>query len=230
MNNAFKVLLVAAVGLALSVVFVYSGLFNVSAMVPHSAFAQWVLSSTMHASVERRARDIAVPELTDDALRLAGINDFEAMCAGCHGAPGKEREPTGVGLNPRPPDLRESARHLSDAEIFWVTKHGIRMTGMPAWGATHDDDALWPVVAFVRMLPELDASSYRALRARAAGAGHHASEAGAAHTHGSPADDAHPDAGHTAGGGPVAAETPPTTDAGSGDGVPDRHSPHEHSH
>jgi len=44
-----------------------------------------------------------------------------------------------------------------------VVKHGIKMTGMPAWGVTHDDDLLWDVVAFVRKLPELTPEQYEAL-------------------------------------------------------------------
>jgi hypothetical protein len=88
----------------------------------------------------------------------------------------------GQGLNPPAPDLAEEAAEMSAAELFWVTKHGIRMTGMPAWGASHDDDALWPVVAFTKeRLPELDAAAYRRFLADAGGAGHHAPEAAGHH-------------------------------------------------
>ena len=52
---------------------------------------------------------------------------------------------------------------LTPAEQFWVVKHGLKMTGMPAWGVTHDDELLWDVVAFLRKLPELSADQYRAL-------------------------------------------------------------------
>ena len=62
---------------------------------------------------------------------------------------------------------------MNPAELFWVTKHGIKMTGMPAWGATHDDEALWPVVALMTELPHLDAARYRALLASAGDMGHH---------------------------------------------------------
>ena len=59
-----------------------------------------------------------------------------------------------------------------------MTKNGIKMTGMPAWGVTHDDDAIWPVVAFITKLPELDATQYQALLAHAKGMGHHADDSG----------------------------------------------------
>ena len=84
----------------------------------------------------------------------------------------------GQGLNPSPPDLAEAALEMSPAELFWVTKNGIKMTGMPAWGVTHDDDAIWPVVAFITKLPELDATQYQALLAHAKGMGHHADDSG----------------------------------------------------
>jgi mono/diheme cytochrome c family protein len=168
--------IITVVIIALAVVgFAYSGWYDVSATSPHGGAVAWLLSTTSHASVERRAGDIRVPDLSGEDRLLAGASDFDAMCAGCHGAPGQERGPVGQGLNPSPPDLEHAAEHLTAAELFWVTKHGIRMTGMPAWGVTHDDEALWPVVAFVRHLPELDAGRYQDMlaRARARGTGHH---------------------------------------------------------
>ncbi len=109
-------------------------------------------------------------------LLLAGADDFAAMCAGCHGAPGQERGAMGQGLNPKAPNLADSAEHMTPGELFWVTKNGIKMTGMPAWGATHEDRALWPVVAFMTALPGLGSADYEALLARAEGAGHHVEE------------------------------------------------------
>jgi mono/diheme cytochrome c family protein len=154
--------------------FAYSGFYDVSARSPRGGPIDWLLSTTAHASVARRAKDVDVPNLDEGALVLAGINDFDAMCVGCHGAPGKPSTALARGLNPPAPDLAESATHMTPAELFWVTKHGIKMTGMPAWGETHDDDELWPVVALVMALPTLDANSYQALLRDAAGVGHHA--------------------------------------------------------
>ncbi|MDH5621663.1 MAG: cytochrome c [Gammaproteobacteria bacterium] len=161
---------------AAAVAYVYSGLYDVSASTPHSGLANWAMSTTMRASIERRAGDIPVPNVNDDALIRAGVNDFEAMCVDCHGAPGKARGPVGKGLNPQAPDLREAAQQRTPAELFWATKHGIKMTGMPAWGATHDDESLWPVVALMVALPELDAKSYGELLASAEGHGHHSND------------------------------------------------------
>lgn len=164
--------------------FAYSGIYDVSASSSHSSIVNWLLSTTSHASIERNAKGIEVPDLSDDALVSAGVNDFNGMCAGCHGAPGQDPEAMGQGLNPAPPDLAESASEMSPAELFWVTKNGIKMTGMPAWGATHDDDAIWPVVAFMTKLPDLDAAQYKDLMDSAGDMGHHANDAAAeGHSH-----------------------------------------------
>ncbi len=177
-------ILILVVGVLASVGFAYSGLYNVSASLPHSGIVNWLLSTTSHASIERRAKAIDVPDLGDDTLALAGINDFDSMCSGCHGAPGRDPEAMGQGLNPPAPDLSESSKEMTAAELFWVTKNGVKMTGMPAWGKTHGDDELWPVIALLAMLPEMDSDDYQAMLARAAGMGHHAGDAPAGeHSH-----------------------------------------------
>ncbi len=176
MNKLMKLAIAFAIALVAVLGFVYSGIYDVSAGSSHTSTVSWLLSTTSHASIERRAKDIEVPDLGDDALARAGVNDFNGMCAGCHGAPGRDPEAMGQGLNPLPPDLAESAAEMSPAELFWVTKNGIKMTGMPEWGATHDDDAIWPVVALMTRLPELNANQYQELIDSAGGMGHHASD------------------------------------------------------
>jgi mono/diheme cytochrome c family protein len=156
--------------------FAYSGLYDVSASSPHSGLTNWLLSTTSHASVERRAGAVRVPDLEDEALVLAGINDFDSMCIGCHGAPGKSPAAVGQGLNPPAPDLAKSAAEMTPAELFWVTKHGIKMTGMPAWGATHDDGSIWPVIAFMTKLPGLGEAGYLEMLNAAMGHGHHSDD------------------------------------------------------
>lgn len=199
MKIVMGLLVAAAIVVAGALGFAYSGLLDVRASSPHSGLVNWYLSTVSHASIERRAKDVTVPDLTGDALVRAGVNDFEAMCVVCHGAPGKPPAAVGQGLNPAAPDLAESAAHMSPAELFWVTKNGIRMTGMPAWGATHDDNAIWPVVAFVSRLPDLDAERYQSLLTSAAGIGHHAgSDDHGEHDHGAvePSGSAAMDADH----------------------------------
>jgi len=88
--------------------------------------------------------------------------EYSEMCSGCHLAPGMERTEISGGLYPRAPELRRGT-DLTPAEQFWIIKHGVKQTGMPAWGVTHDDELLWDVVAFVRKLPELTAEQYETM-------------------------------------------------------------------
>ena len=191
-----NIVIVAAVTATAAVGFAYSGLYDVSASSPHGGIVNWFLSTTSHASVERRASNIEVPDLDDDSQILAGANDYNSMCAACHGAPGIRPEAVGQGLNPPAPDLAEEAAELTPAELFWITKNGIKMSGMPAWGVTHDDDAIWPVVAFLTNLPELDEAAYRRLLGDAQGSGHHGDDAAnGVHSH-AESDPSSSDAAH----------------------------------
>jgi mono/diheme cytochrome c family protein len=159
---AFLVLVLAA-GAAL-LALTYSGLADVAASSPHWPVTRWLLSAAMESAVKRRAAKIASAPFLDDPERIqSGTLAYDAMCAQCHGAPGVRPGVVGEGLNPEPPDLVKSAGRWTPAEIFWITKHGVRMTGMPAFGSTHSDEELWEVVAVVKRLPEMSPVEYRGL-------------------------------------------------------------------
>lgn len=153
-----SVLLVLA---AAGAVFIYSGAYNVAADEPHWPVTERALAALRDRSIGARARDLVPPDLNDRQRIAAGAGQYAEMCAGCHLAPGVADTELRRGLYPRPPEL---ARHRHDArEAFWIVKHGIKATGMPAWGPTHDDQTLWSVVAFLQKLPELDERGYREL-------------------------------------------------------------------
>jgi len=83
---------------------------------------------------------------------------FADHCAGCHGNDGRGRTSIGMNLYPKAPDMTLAAtQSMSDGEIFYTIKHGIRLTGMPAWGADtpQDDEASWGLVHFIRHLPDV---------------------------------------------------------------------------
>lgn len=161
--------------------FAYSGLYNVSALTEHSGLTNWLLSTTSRKSIQRQAQNVEVPDLSDEKLILEGVNDYQAMCIACHGGPGTRPEAIGKGLNPQPTDLAEAAKYMTAAELFWVIKNGVKMTGMPAWGASHEDAEIWPVVAFLTTLPDMDSDQYQSLLKQADGMGHHV--AGSDHSH-----------------------------------------------
>lgn len=140
------------------------GLPDVAATTPHWKLTEWVLSTTMEKAVERRAAGIPVPgDLSEPARVRAGAGEYDEMCAVCHAAPGVEAASLAEGLLPEPPDLADEIEEWAAAELFWITKHGVRMTGMPGFGPTHDDAELWDIVAFLQRLPELSPTEYRSL-------------------------------------------------------------------
>ena len=169
-------LLTSLVIVALSATaFVYSGWYNVAATEPHAQITRKVLEITMKNSVTARAKDIAVPDLSAPDMVKRGASHYSGNCAVCHGAPGVERGAIGKGLMPRPPNLAERAPHWNPAELYWIVKHGIRMTGMPAWGETHKEYDLWAIVSFLVRMPKLSAEDYRRLAPE--GTGQHAQHA-----------------------------------------------------
>jgi mono/diheme cytochrome c family protein len=154
--------LIAVAATALPVVYVHSGLFDVAADVPHSALVYAALKVVRDRSISVRSKDIQVPPLNDPKLIADGAQHYDVMCAGCHLAPGSLHSEIREALYPQPPNLTEKI-DLGAAETFWVVKHGIKMSAMPAWGKTHDDRSIWAIVAFVQKLPELGPAEYRAL-------------------------------------------------------------------
>lgn len=171
---AAAALLTAAVLIALVVVLpalaALFGVYNVAADSPHTVLTRKVIAFVRERSVDIRAKAVHVPPLDRPDMISEGAEHYDAMCTGCHLAPGMGENEMRPGMNPKPPIL---ARMVGEypAEQFWVIKHGIKMSGMPAWGFTHSDDEIWNMVAFLQKLPTLSPTEYRALVARSSG--HH---------------------------------------------------------
>ena len=149
--------------LGAAVVGIYAGLYNIAADVPHTQPVYWLFETVRYSSIAARARNTIVPNDLEDSNRISrGAGQYAEMCSFCHLAPGMKRTEISRGLYPRAPELRRKTE-LTPAEQFWIVKHGVKMTGMPAWGVTHEDELLWDVVAFVRKLPELTSEQYETL-------------------------------------------------------------------
>ena len=153
--------------------FVQSGIFNVAATNKDGLLITWLLHTTMEKSVERRAQNIEVPDINKNEMILAGMSDYVEMCAQCHGEPDKPSSILTQGLNPAPPDLEHLTEEGSAAEMFWIINNGIRMTGMPAFGKTHQADEIWPVVAFLQSAKDITSSEYSQMKKEAEAYGHH---------------------------------------------------------
>ena len=146
--------------------FIWSGVYNPGADNPHWGITYAVLQSTRERAVAHHAADIAIPGNLDDAqVILKGAGQYSAMCTHCHLAPGISKSEIRPGLYPMPPNL--SKVRVDRREAFWVIKHGLKMSAMPAWGGSHDDATIWSMVAFVQKLPDLTPAQYKALVAKA---------------------------------------------------------------
>ncbi len=157
----------ATVGLSFVVIalgafaFIYSGVYDISATTPHFAFTHGLLRTVMERSVKRQARDVTVPELDDPEKVHSGFKNFHAMCVTCHGAPGTPPSEISKGLYPEAPDLAQATKCWTPAELYVIVKRGIKMSGMPAWEATHSGEELWALVAFMKVLPTMPETEYR---------------------------------------------------------------------
>ena len=193
------VILVALAGAA----FVMSGVYTIGADEPHWDITARAIDTLRDRSVAAHARGIAVPNLEDPHLLAEGAEHYAAMCTGCHLAPGTRDSQLRAGLYPQPPNLAEAG--IDDpGEAFWIIKHGIKLTAMPAWGRTHSDDAIWALVAFVKKLPQLTPEQYQQMTAGGGEPAHHHHDhddssgeqhdhehGGDAHDHPAPADHGH---------------------------------------
>ncbi|HEV7256136.1 MAG TPA: c-type cytochrome, partial [Bosea sp. (in: a-proteobacteria)] len=156
---AAALLVFAAAGL----LFAWSGAYNIAASRGHLKVVDLLLRFGMENSVRAHAPDMNLPvQLDEDGIRL-GAGHYHAGCAYCHGAPGSPISPVAAKMLPPPPDLKDKVGGWKDGELFWIVKHGLKYAGMPAFPSLERDDEIWAVVAFLRRMPGLDRSGYRAL-------------------------------------------------------------------
>jgi cytochrome c len=145
--------------------FVLSGIYNVSAMVPHWSITFDILEKARDQSISYHSKGIVALSLNDPKMEDAGFHHFRDTCRLCHGAPGIASSEFAQGLYPSPLDLASSDLHqeMNDSEIFWIIKNGLKMTGMPSFGVTHSDQEIWDIVAFIDRLSTLQPDQYKAI-------------------------------------------------------------------
>ena len=163
MKKFWGIFITIGVLIAAFLIFIYSGIYNVSAMVPHNKLTLWVINTVKDNSIEHHSKNIKIPNLNDSSMVMTGFDHYREMCVGCHGAPGIKRDEGGQGLYPHPPNLAHSAVEMPASQLFWITKNGIKFTGMPAFGKTHSDKKIWDIVAFLKKLPGMTKEQYSAL-------------------------------------------------------------------
>jgi len=118
--------------------------------------AQWLLHYTVPAGFRAMKNPLDVEVTSADVE--AGHEVYTKKCEICHAYDGGGRTEIGSGQYPQPPDLRGAdVQRMSDGELFYHLKNGIRHTGMPAW--TLPDRKLWQVSGYLRHLPRPAAPS-----------------------------------------------------------------------
>ena len=148
------------IGLVVSGIVVVSGVVPIKASSGHWPITKWFLQFSKNQSVATYSQAIETPPLDDPARVLRGAGHYENACATCHGSPLRDRSPVALASTPTPPSLPPLVQQREPRELFYVVKHGILFTGMPAWPTQSRDDEVWDVVAFLIQLPELDRQGY----------------------------------------------------------------------
>jgi hypothetical protein len=159
----------------------FGGWYDVGATRQHWQPVHTLLETGMRYAVRHHARAI-VPPPPGAERALRGAQVYRAVCQQCHGGPGAAQTDIGKSMQPVPGPLVDASDHWRPRELYWITRHGIKMSGMPAWRHHLADEDIWAVVAFLGRLPRLSAREYAAMtgqgavdgdaaQVRAAGAG-----------------------------------------------------------
>jgi len=144
-------ILVVVVG---GLLYLRMGFAEVRGDVGASRWEGELMRSAVHASVRRRAPETPNPVAASDENLVAGGKLYIEGCSGCHGTPGKPDDSSDT-LYPPAPQLPTTGTEYSEAQIFWVAKHGIRLSGMFANGKWYSDEKLWTMAAYIKRIKAL---------------------------------------------------------------------------
>lgn len=156
----YAALFVIAAGVALAVLVVLSGAYNVAASAKHFYVTDRLLKLALYRSVDTYSAGIEVPPLDDPGLVRLGARHFATGCQPCHAGPGIEQSPIAASMYPAAPRLGAHVGDWEARELFWVVRHGLKFTGMPHWPGEGREDEVWAVVAFLQQLPAMSPQRY----------------------------------------------------------------------
>ncbi|HEX7047679.1 MAG TPA: c-type cytochrome [Gammaproteobacteria bacterium] len=159
-SGLFRAGVLAVVIVAGALLVAWSGLVSVAASSGHAKITYLFLDFAKRNAVETQSAGVTVPPLDDPALIMKGAGHYATGCAPCHGAPGHNRAVVSIQMTPTPPLYSEKFSRWDAAEKFWIVKHGIKYTGMPAWPALEREDEMWAMVSFLQRLPEMTPEEY----------------------------------------------------------------------
>ena len=151
------ILLVAGFG---GFLVVASGIVPIKASSGHWPITAWILNFAMQRSVVMHSIGAETPRLDDRGLIVKGATHYDFGCRPCHGGPDLPQPVIAGKMTPHPPHLPPAIPKWQADELFYIVKHGVKFTGMPAWPAQQRDDEVWAMVAFLLQLPRLTAAEY----------------------------------------------------------------------
>jgi len=126
-------------------------------MAPSSIESRWAMHF-LDASVDRRAPEEKNPVEASEANLAAGMKLYKTHCAMCHGAPDHPEKAFGHPFYPPAPQFMEDAPDMSENQNYYIIKHGVRWTGMPAWGSVLSDQQVWTLTTFLSHMEKLPPS------------------------------------------------------------------------
>ena len=142
------------------------GLYPIGADNPPGAIERALASRAMDVYAEKHKPEGPNPTEITPANLTEGAKEYEEHCAFCHGGAKAKVSPMQDKFSPPAPQLINKIPHDDDAWLFWVTKHGVRMTGMPSWSGVMSDEEMWKVIAFIKhsdKLPPETAAAWQQL-------------------------------------------------------------------
>ena len=160
-------IVVTLVAIALGVYLVSQfGLYPIGADNPPSSLERRLAGRAMDVYADKHKPAGGNPVAVTPASLTEGAQEYEEHCAVCHGGARAKLSPLRDKFNPPAPQLINRIPHDKESWLFWVTKHGVRMTGMPSWDGVLTDEEMWKVISFIKqsdkLPPDVDAAWHKA--------------------------------------------------------------------
>jgi cytochrome c553 len=153
--------LLGVIALVMAIVVASTGLLAFPASLQDPEGLTQLIHGSFRRMVDQHSDDTVVPLNIDAAWRVQiGAAHFAHTCATCHGEPDRGQNPTVLSMRPRPQYLPAVVDEFTPKELFWIVKHGVKFSGMPAWPHQQRDDEVWNVVAFLRHMKGMTGATY----------------------------------------------------------------------
>jgi mono/diheme cytochrome c family protein len=133
---------------------------GLSARKKPSNFEYAIANFALGLSIPSETKKLRNPLSSEPQILAEARKHYKDHCAVCHAEDGGGKTTLSAGLSPEVPDLRaQHIQKLTDGEMFYIIKHGVRFTGMPGWDL--GDDHSWGLVTLLRQLPKENSSQPR---------------------------------------------------------------------